>query len=178
MPHDEPNHSRRPNLRNMLAVLLIALVTAGLDAQSKAWAQTALPTADVVPIVGDFLRLALGYNTGIAFGLFADIGWPLSALIGGIVLMLVFWLLVSLKEGLPSRRVLPLGLIFGGAVANFVDRVLDGRVTDFIDVGIGATRWPTFNLADSFIIMGMLVLAWTVFSARNRAANQITDGVA
>jgi lipoprotein signal peptidase len=44
--------------------------------------------------------------------------------------------------------------------------MLDGKVTDFIDVGVGAPRWPTFNLADSFIIRGMLVLMWTVFSMR------------
>jgi signal peptidase II len=45
----------------------------------------------------------------------------------------------------------------GGAIANFADRLIDGRVTDFLDVGVGAARWPTFNLADSFIIVGM---AW------------------
>jgi len=48
-------------------------------------------------------------------------------------------------------------LLLGGAIANFGDRLLDGRVTDFLDVGLGITRWPTFNLADSFIMLG---IAW------------------
>ena len=57
-------------------------------------------------------------------------------------------------------------MILGGAIANFVDRLSDGRVTDFLDFGLGAARWPTFNLADSFIIVGAALLLWSILSIK------------
>jgi signal peptidase II len=50
------------------------------------------------------------------------------------------------------------GFILGGAVGNYVDRLINGSVVDFIDVGLGATRWPAFNAADSFIVVGIIWL--------------------
>lgn len=157
--------------KSVFTALLIALASVGLDALSKAWAQAALPPSGAVAVVGDVLRFDLGYNTGVAFGLFANTGWPLAVLISAGILGLLAWVFVSLKTGLPPRRALPLGLILGGAIANLVDRVVDGKVTDFIDVGLGATRWPTFNLADSFIIIGILVLLWDTLATQEHADN-------
>jgi signal peptidase II len=127
-----------------------------LDVLVKASAQQMLPPGEPVPIAADLIRLTLGYNSGVAFGLFADGGpWPL--VVSGIIIVgLGIWVMRALRGGeLPPAASWPIGLILGGAIANFGDRWLDGRVTDFLDLGVGATRWPTFNLADSFIVLGV-----------------------
>jgi signal peptidase II len=84
---------------------------------------------------------------------------------------MVIWLLQLLRSSeFPSQiTAWPIGLFLGGAVANFVDRLPDGRVTDFLDVGIGAYRWPTFNLADSFIVLGVAIfMQLALFEQRQR----------
>jgi signal peptidase II len=140
--------------------LIPAFVTAlVLDGVSKIWAERTFELYQPVPVIGEYFRLTLGYNTGVAFGLFANGGsWPL--VVTGIVIVgLSIWLTSALRRGeIPAKAVWPIGFLLGGAIANFADRWPDGRVTDFLDVGIGAARWPTFNLADSFIVVSLGVL--------------------
>lgn len=140
----------------LATALLIALV---LDGLTKTWAERVLDPYQPVPVVGEFFRLTLGYNTGVAFGMFANGGlWPL--IVTGIVILgLAVWLTGALRAGeIPPWAGWPIGLLLGGAIANFIDRAPDGRVTDFLDVGLGASRWPAFNLADSFITLGLIYL--------------------
>lgn len=140
----------------LAAALGVALA---LDVLTKAWAERTLDLYQPVPILGQFFRLTLGYNTGVAFGLFANGGpWP-AILTGLIILGLAAWLVKSLRSAeFPTPAAWPIGLLLGGAIANFVDRFPDGRVTDFLDVGLGAARWPAFNLADSAIVLGVAIL--------------------
>ena len=56
-----------------------------------------------------------------------------------------------------------LGLVLGGSVANLIDRLDDGRVTDYLDLGLGSRRWPTFNLPDTAIVLGLLLALWLLF---------------
>lgn len=105
----------------------------------------------------------------MAFGLFANGGlWP--TIVTGIIILGLF---VGMTQYLrydqfPPSATWPIGLLIGGAIANFMDRLLDGRVTDFLDVGFGAARWPTFNLADSFIVLGVgLLMLTTLFEQRS-----------
>ncbi len=140
----------------LIVALLIALV---LDGLTKIRAEQAIEAYQPTPVIGQFFRLTLGYNTGVAFSLLAGGGhWPL--IITGIIIVgLTIWLIGSLRSGeFPARASWPIGLLLGGAMANFVDRLPDGRVTDFLDVGLGTIRWPTFNLADSFITLGLVYL--------------------
>lgn len=143
-------------LYRSLTALLMALV---LDGLTKAWAEQTLALYQPVPIIGQTLRLTLSYNTGVAFGLFANGGsWPLIVT-GVIIIGLVVWLTKALRSGeLPVWTGGPMGLLIGGAIANFADRLPDSRVTDFLDFGVGAWRWPTFNLADTFIVLGVVIL--------------------
>jgi len=141
--------------------LLFALI---LDGLTKAWAERSLDLHQPVPIVGNLFRLTLGHNTGVAFGVFANGGlWPL-VLTGIIIVILLFWFARALFSGqFPTWAAWPIGLLLGGAIGNFADRLLDGKVTDFLDVGIGTARWPTFNLADSFILLGVGLLMFLTF---------------
>lgn len=149
------------DMKLQFRVFLALLIVLAIDWLTKTWAEQTLPLYTPMPLIGQFFRLTLGYNTGVAFGLFANGGvWPLIVT-GLIIIMLAVWLVRALRAGeIPGMAAWPIGLILGGALANFVDRLPDGRVTDFLDMGLSMARWPTFNLADSFILVGVAILLW------------------
>ena len=91
-------------------------------------------------------------NSGIAFGLFASA----TGIVIALTTLAVAWMLVFFARSGARHPVLPaaLGLVIGGSVSNLVDRVRLGHVTDFLDL----RYWPAFNLADSFIVVGVLIL--------------------
>ena len=149
--------ARPRGVADALALLVAPLVLAA-DLASKGVARSVLEPGNAVPILDDVVRLRLGFNSGIAFGLLTDAGGVLVWLTGLIGIALVGWLAASVRDSAGWRRTLPLGLIIGGAFGNVVDRLPDGVVTDFVDIGLGAARWPSFNLADSAIVVGILGL--------------------
>ena len=149
-----------------LTALMIALA---IDFLTKAWVERSLLLYTSIPLTGQFFRLTLGYNTGVAFGLFANGGVGPLILTGIIIIILAVWIVRATRANeIPPVAVRPIGLILGGAIANFVDRLPDGRVTDFLDIGIGAARWPTFNVADSFIVVGVAVLLLISVAPKSR----------
>ena len=137
---------------------LLAVVAAVLDVLTKVWAERTLELHEPIRVLGDAARLTLGYNTGSAFGLFRDGGTLLLIATGVMIVGLAALVLAGPRAGVGPPLARALGLMLGGAVANFADRWPDGRVTDFLDVGIGALRWPTFNLADSSIVVGVTII--------------------
>lgn len=152
---------RCPLVKRMgFGLALTALAAFALDALTKTWAERVLQAGVPVPVIGDVFRLTLGYNTGVAFGLLSGSGPLVLILTGTAVLAIAVWLLRSRPAG--AFAAAASGLIVGGAAANFIDRLPDGRVTDVLDMGVGALRWPSFNLADSAIVIGIaLVFAMT-----------------
>lgn len=145
----------------------LALVLAA-DAATKAWAERALPEYVPVSLAGSTVRLTHAHNAGVAFGWLSGGPWALL-LSGAALVALAGVALRGLRAGrVPRTAVLPMALLLGGALANFVDRLADGRVTDFLDVGVGAFRWPVFNLADFFILAGGAAL---VVASRRMAAS-------
>ena len=118
-------------------------------------------------IVGEVVRFTLAYNPGAAFSM--SLGPYSRFIFGGFALIAlgVLWRLYRMT-GMGGRagdrlRVLALGLAFGGAAGNLIDRFRSPRgVVDFIDIGVGDVRFWTFNLADSAVTVGALVLAWSL----------------
>lgn len=113
-----------------------------------------------VPILGDWLSFQLVYNPGAAFGI--HVGgysrWVFMAL--AIVALVVLGSMVRQTDGSQPARLVALGLVCGGAVGNLVDRIASSRgVVDFIDVWIGRFHWPTFNVADTAVSCGAVLLA-------------------
>ena len=142
----------------------MSLSVLGIDQITKVLARTLLQEPLVL---GPFLNLSLGYNTGITFGLFAGLGdlgrWVLVAGTAAMALWLVVWMWREVRLAVAA----PLALIAGGAVRNILDRLRSGAVTDFIDAHIGSTHWPTFNLADTAIVVGT---GWLLLASLHRGA--------
>ncbi len=109
-----------------------------------------LPLYKSVKILGNLIRITHIENPGMVFGLPIPQKSIFLVLSFAVVLFLIF---LSVKKG---GIVIP--MITAGAIGNFVDRLWKGTVTDFIDIGVKSWRYPTFNLADSFITVGLIIL--------------------
>jgi signal peptidase II len=153
---------QRSNARLFWPVLLGIIVA---DVLTKAWAvRTLIPQRMPHEVLGEYVRLTLVYNPGAAFGLHVG-GYSRMVFIGLTLLALVIliWLYRTSREG-ETARVLALALVCAGALGNLFDRVRSELgVVDFIDIGFGATRWPTFNIADIAVSSGAFLLAWVLW---------------
>jgi len=142
--------------RWIFAYLAVFIVIA--DQITKEWIRTVLQPGDSFPEVFRVTIIHL-QNTGAAFGIFTDKSTILSIVaLVGIVVIFIFYRKVGMASLLGS---ISLGMVFGGAVGNLIDRIRIGHVTDFIYVRLwGETYWPAFNVADSCISVGMILLIW------------------
>jgi signal peptidase II len=125
------------------------------------------------PILSDVVVLVHNQNPGIAFGVFSDSNsaWlaPILLVSAALVMVLLVWLLVTGRAGGQLAHA-GLALILGGAAGNALDRLIHGGVTDFLEVRLGTYRWPAFNVADSAISIGaVLVLVELLFGGRHRS---------
>jgi signal peptidase II len=161
------------NGRIFWSVAAVFLVT---DVVTKWWAVAALAPAHTRhDVFGDWLTFTLLYNPGAAFGL--HLGdwsrWIFTALtIGAVVILTRMFRATAVGD---TPRLVALGMILGGACGNLIDRLRSSRgVVDFIDVGIGDMRWPTFNVADIGVSCGALLLAWVLWREDRAAATAVT----
>ena len=148
--------------------LACAAVVVVLDQITKWMASARLELGEPVSLFGDFVRLTLVHNTGAAFGLFPGSRGPFIV-ISIVAIGVVLYLFLRETHRNALNRVL-LGCILGGAIGNLIDRVRLGWVVDFIDMGLGQTRWPVFNVADSAVTLGVVFLAWNLARAGRDAA--------
>ena len=155
--------------REMKSVLSLALAVAAIDQMTKIIMLDRLALGAPVEVIEGFLDLTLVMNPGLAFGLLG--GVPATWRWGVAGLSLVALLLLSrvALRVLPTggwQGVLAIGLIFGGAVGNLVDRARFGAVVDFVDVHYRGYHWPAFNVADSAITIGVVLLAFRLVVPR------------
>jgi len=137
----------------IFAALAIGVVV--VDQLAKAAVTSALSPGESIQVIGDYLRIVFGQNTGALFGLFQD-----NAVMFGVVSIVVIGLIVlyEARSGTSLYLTITLGLLLGGAIGNMLDRLRLGYVVDFVDAGIGSTRFYTFNVADSAISLAILLL--------------------
>ncbi len=138
----------------VLWLIPLALI---IDQTSKYVVENTMTMHESKEVLGDFFRLTYIHNPGAAFGL--NIGSPLIHTVVSIVALSI---LVYLFWTMPRQNRLlrfALTLVLGGAVGNIIDRFRLEAVIDFFDFGIGALRWPIFNFADSFVTVGIFLLA-------------------
>ena len=137
-----------------------AAVTVVLDLITKLVGEATLLRTPGIAVLGDWFQLRLVYNQGAAFGLHVG---PYSRWIFFAVALVAVFVLARMSLHAPAGdrfRQLALGLVAGGAAGNLIDRIRSPRgVVDFLDVGIGSLRWPTFNVADIAVSCGAIALA-------------------
>lgn len=139
--------------------LLSAVLTLAADQLSKLWARKELVFGRGVPFFGGFWDWELSYNTGSAFGLFqsmdgARIGLSVVGVVACVAILVFLYRTPDERGWIASA----FGLIFGGALGNVIDRILDGKVTDFVLWHAGKHRWPAFNVADAALVAGVIIL--------------------
>ncbi|HTS89974.1 MAG TPA: signal peptidase II [Gemmatimonadales bacterium] len=146
-----------------------------IDIVTKYLAEQYLVRSSGRSLIGEWAQLRLVYNPGAAFGL--DLG-PLSRWIFMVIAILAVVLLYRYhRSAYPGDwfRQLALGLVSGGALGNLIDRIRSSQgVVDFLDLGVGVWRWPTFNVADMAVSCGAIALALSLWQedARREAAAQ------
>ncbi len=155
--------------------LTVAVVVA-LDLVTKLIAVRALPPYLGVRLVGDAFQLRLVYNSGAAFGL--NLGdhsrWIFMGLSVAAIVVLIS-MLRSTRRG-DWLRLYALAAICAGALGNLIDRVRSSRgVVDFLDVGVGALRWPTFNVADMAVTCGAVALALSLWGEGKKGTAPATE---
>jgi len=150
----------------------VIVVVAVLDIVTKAIAVRALvPQRVPHEVLGNAVRFTLVYNPGAAFGLHLG-PWSrwIFTILTIVALVILGRLYLQTAQG-DRPRVLALALVCAGAIGNLIDRLRsDMGVVDFLDVGIGATRWPTFNIADMAVSTGAILLAWVLWQEDLAAA--------
>jgi len=140
-----------------------AAAVIALDQLTKWLASSRLLMGRPVPVLDDFVRFTLVHNTGAAFGLFPGSRIPFIVISVVAIAVVIYLFLRETYRSLANRILL--GCILGGAIGNLVDRARLGWVVDFIDIGVGSVRWPVFNVADSAVTLGVLILAWNLARA-------------
>jgi len=139
-------------MRQFKDAFLISSLIIALDQITKYLALNYINPYDFIKIF-PFLHLVIVLNKGAAFGMFKNFGSGFFIAASMVAILFVIFLLIKGKE-----NHLGLSLILGGAIGNLIDRVLYGRVVDFIDLSMGKYHWPAFNVADSSLTVGVTII--------------------
>lgn len=174
--------------KSVIIYSLIAFIVI-LDQISKYVVKTSMHLYQSIDLIGDFLRLTYIENPGMAFGIQFESKFWFTVLSILAALIVVIYLVRMPNERFVFR--FSLALILGGAIGNLIDRLLYGRVVDFVDVeffdislpsfkflflqfpGYEMTRWPVFNVADSAVTCGMILLTWMIFSQKSHVNQEV-----
>jgi signal peptidase II len=147
---------------NLIWVVLLILSVVGLDQLTKAFVVIWLDEGEIWPIIHGAFNMTLTYNKGAAFGFLASIHddtvrvtllWSATAVAVAAVIFMFLYEYGKDKLGQGA-----LALVLGGAAGNMIDRLVIGKVVDFLDFYLGNYHWPAFNVADSAICVGVAIL--------------------
>ena len=151
----------RPEVDIYLSVAVVFLVVL-FDRLTKIFFSNILAEGESLPIIRNILHMTLVHNTGIAFGLFKgqDLVFIVVPVIAIVLLVYNIYYYKYNNEKLSRLYIVAISLILGGAIGNLVDRIQHGYVIDFIDFQV----WPVFNVADSAITIGAVIIALNCIS--------------
>jgi signal peptidase II len=160
---------------------LIAILVVALDRLSKWLVAQRITLHDSINVFPGFFHLTHVENRGAAFGLFSDSPseWKIAVLIlFSLVALVVVSTLLWKNSHVMSTTGFGLALILGGAIGNLWDRLLDGHVVDFLDFSFGGYHWPAFNIADSAIVLGALLLVAEILVSKPAEEKKTADAEA
>ena len=157
--------------RNIIIFILGAAAVIALDQITKAAITSRFLLHESYAVLDGFFNLVYVMNPGAAFGFLAGASAPFRYVfftgITAVAILLIIYYLVKNQHG-SAVTVVSLTLIFGGAVGNLIDRIRFGAVVDFLDVYISTYHWPAFNVADSAITVGAILMIWEIICAKKR----------
>lgn len=142
-------------MRRLPCILFIVLSIVVLDQLTKHLVISYLSPLDSIEIF-PFLHIVNIKNTGAAFGMFKGMGSNYFIIISVVAIIFVIHLLTK-----KAYNTFGLSLILGGAIGNFIDRIIHGKVIDFVDFSVGKFHWPAFNIADSSLTIGIIIVLLT-----------------
>ena len=159
--------------RSQLDIILSLLITVTIvfaDRVTKLFFTDLLQLGESIPVIRNVLHMTMVHNTGIAFGFFKDQGIVFIVIPVIAIILLVFNIDYYRQndEALSRTYIMGFSLILAGAIGNLIDRIMYGYVIDFIDIRF----WPVFNVADSAITVGALIIAWKCFQLSHKKEEQ------
>jgi signal peptidase II len=148
---------------------LVAVIVFALDRVTKTWVEQNIALGEARPVFGEYARLVHTQNTGAAFGLLPERTTLLSVLsVVAVLAILYYYRQIASNSPLIATT---LGMQLGGAFGNLVDRVRQGYVVDFVDVGVpGVWRFWAFNVADSSIVVGIILVTFLLWQEERKGA--------
>lgn len=166
------------SFRSLFTVLLVAGLVLIVDQLSKQWVLSNIPLYGAlapIPALESFFRVAHTTNTGIAFGLFR--GGSLIFIIVASIAVVAIAVYAYKQVNASGWILLALGLMLGGAAGNLIDRLrYSGQVVDFLEFRLrDQLYFPTFNIADSSIVCGVLLLVWLIYRQERQSAALINN---
>ncbi|PRO65304.1 signal peptidase II [Alkalicoccus urumqiensis] len=145
---------------------IIAAVIIGFDQLTKWLVVTQMEIGQSIPLITNILYLTSHRNEGAAFGILQGQQWLFYIVTVVVVIFLIYLLQKNGEEGRLYK--IALALVLGGAIGNFIDRVYMGAVVDFVDVYIGSYNYPIFNVADSALVVGVIMIIIFTFLDEKR----------
>jgi len=148
-------------LQGRLPYLLMVVAILALDRWTKLLIQNRFALNESISIIDGFFDITYVTNTGVAFGIFSSISSPAKSLLLSLFTACAAVLVVtySVRSSVQNRLLqIALALILGGALGNLYDRLAYGYVVDFLELYIGRYHWPSFNVADAAITVGVILL--------------------
>ena len=143
-------------MKKGVLIPLISILVIILDIITKAIIVNKVAYNEIINVI-PFINIVHIKNRGAAFGMFAGLGNVFFVIVS---IMAVLFILYYLKSVQKRLEIISLSLVLGGAVGNLIDRVRFGEVTDFIDIYVNNWHWPSFNVADSALTVGIILFLW------------------
>ena len=154
-----------------MKVLFVSAILVLADQVSKTIVVRTMSLYESVPVIENFFHFTYITNDGMAFGIDFPFGYFIFSLVSALLTIFLFWYLWSVRNDSLLIR-LGLAMIIAGAVGNLIDRLMLGEVIDFLDFMVGNFHWYVFNLADSYVTVGMvLILTDSIFLEKKREKN-------
>jgi signal peptidase II len=157
----------------MLKWLWLSGLVIALDQASKLYMASWLSLYETVAVM-PYFNLTMAHNTGAAFSFLAQAGGWQRWFFVGLTTVIVIGLFIWLKKlnSTAKTEAIAISLILGGAIGNVVDRLEHGYVIDFLDVYYGSYHWPAFNIADSAIVIGAILLILDSLLSNSKSGNK------
>ena len=157
-----------PKAKLVLKLLIFIVL---LDQATKIIVDRTLPFNQSIPVIDNLFSLTYIRNTGAAFGILAGSGGSFRRLfLIAFSVVAIGFIMIMLRRLPPNEKglIAALSFILGGAAGNLIDRILYGEVIDFLDFYWSRYHWPAFNVADSFITVGVMIILYRLVRAKGQ----------